>query len=122
MTMRIELDALAAVIAERGPVAYLVTIGADRPHVVSVAVTVVDGDGDGDGGVRLRVGAGRTTPRNVAARPAVTLLWPLTAEFADHSLLVDGTATVDPDGTTLTIAATGAILHTATPSGPDRRC
>jgi hypothetical protein len=121
VTQRIELDDLGAAIAARGAAAYLVSIGDERPHVVSVAVEVL-ADASDDGAPRLRVGAGRTTPRNVAVRPAVTLLWPASDEHPDLSLLVDGTATVDDPPDTITIEVTGAILHTTTPSGPDRRC
>jgi hypothetical protein len=114
VSIRIEPDAIAAAVGERGPAAYLLTIGEDRPHAVSVAVSVIDGG--------LRVGAGRRTSANVAERRAVTLLWPLSAEHPDHTLLVDGEASVDDEGATITVVPTAAILHVATPSGPDRRC
>ncbi len=114
MSIRIEPDAIAAAVEERGAAAYLLTLGDERPHAVSVAVEVVDGG--------LRVGAGRRTSANVAVRPAVTLLWSLSAAHPDHSLLVDGEASVDPGGATITVVPTSAILHVATPSGPDRRC
>ena len=106
MSIPVALDQLAATIAERGDLAYLVTVGEHGPRVVSVTV-VVDGDGDGS----LVVGAGRHTAANVAVRPQVTLLWPAGGTDPKHSLLVDGTASVSDDGEHLLIVATGAILH-----------
>lgn len=116
MSRRFEPHELPAAIAERGSAAFLVSIGDTRPHVVSVAVEVLTDP------VRLRVGAGRSTPANVAARPTVTLLWPAAGTDPDHSLVVDGDAETDPDGTTVTIVPHGGVLHTTEPSGPDRRC
>ncbi|MEO6988169.1 MAG: pyridoxamine 5'-phosphate oxidase family protein [Aquihabitans sp.] len=117
MSTRIDLADLPAAVAARGQVAYLLSVRGDHdpgPHVVSVAVEVV--------GDQLVVGAGRTTSGNVEHHPAVTLLWPLSPDFPDHSLVVDGLATLAPDGATISIRPTGAILHVATPSSPDRRC
>lgn len=95
------LDDLPAVVAERGPAAYLVTAGDERPRVVSVAATW--------DGARLVVGAGRRTAANVAERPAVTLLWPADVAHPEHSLLVDGRAVVEGD--TIAVVPEGAILH-----------
>lgn len=117
MSRRFEPAELPAAIAVRGAAAFLVTVGETRPHIVTVAVEVADGDPP-----RLRVGAGRTTPANIARDPAVALLWPPGDADPDHSLIVDGTAHVDPDGATIMIEPTGGILHTTEPSGPDRRC
>ncbi len=114
MSVRIEPADIAAAVAARGPAAYLLTSGPTRPHAVSVAVTVTDGG--------LHVGAGRRTAANVLERPEVTLLWPLSADHPDHTLLVDGTATLDAGVATITVTPESAILHVATPSGPDRRC
>lgn len=117
MSERIEVAGVADAVAERGSAAYLLSVKSGMPvvpHVVSVAVTVSDGN--------LVVGAGRTTSANVTVNPSVTLLWPLSEAFPDHSLVVDGTAEVDPGGATITIRPTGAILHVSTPSSPDRRC
>lgn len=117
MSRRFRPDELPGAIGERGPAAFLVSIGATRPHIVSVEVEVLAGEPP-----RLRVGAGRTTPANIVDRPAVTLLWPAGTDHRDHSLIVDGIARPDPDGVTITIEPTGGILHTTEPSGPDRRC
>lgn len=100
-----ELEDLAATIDERGPDAYLVTVRDTRPHVVAVSVAHRDG--------LLVVGAGRRTASNIEDRPQVTLLWPVTPEHPNHSLLVDGTARRSDDGEWLIITPTGAILHRA---------
>lgn len=105
MSMRVDLADLPAEIEARGAAAFLGSNGPDRPHLVSVAVTVV--------GEHLEVGAGRNTARNVGERPAVTLLWPYDATRPEHSLIVDGTATLHPDGDRLTITVDDAILHRA---------
>ena len=83
MTETVELEGLRDRVAEYGPAAYLVTIGDDGPHVVSVVVTLEDGT--------LTMGAGRTSRRNVAERPVATMLWPAGPDGA-YSLLVDGEA------------------------------
>lgn len=119
MNRRFEPSELPEAIAARGADAFLITIGETRPHVVSVAVEVID---DSSRSPSLRVGAGRTTPRNIARNPAVTLLWPAANPEGSWSLVVDGTARADEDGTTITITPIGGILHTTQPSSPDRRC
>jgi hypothetical protein len=81
MTEKVVLEGLPDRVAEYGPAAYLVTIGEDGPHVVSVVVTLEDGT--------LTMGAGRTSRRNVADRPVATLLWPAGPD-GTYSLLVDG--------------------------------
>jgi hypothetical protein len=55
-----------------------------------------------------RDGAGRRTASNVAARPAVTLLWPVAHDDA-YRLIVDGDASVTGD--TVTVVPTFAVLH-----------
>jgi hypothetical protein len=105
VSIDVAIDQLAAVIADRGSAAYLVTIRATRPHVVAVAVAVR--------GDRLVVAPGRRTAANVADHPEVTLLWPVDADDPDHSLLVDGTARMSEDGEWLEITPTDAVLHRA---------
>jgi hypothetical protein len=109
----VELSALVERVEEYGPIAYLVTVGADAlPHVVSVTVTWADTDGGG-----LLVGAGRHTSANVGVHPTVTLLWPASPGGA-YGLIVDGSATVQGEGASaqLAIAPTAAVLH-RTPAG-----
>lgn len=100
MSVRVELEALAAEVAASGPVVFLLSVSeGTSPHAVSAWVAW-----DGD---VLVVGAGRTTARNVAAAPSVTLLWPRAGE--DYSLIVDGSGAVDGD--VVRITPTRAILH-----------
>lgn len=100
MSIPVSLDRLREEVAARGSAAFLVTVGEDGPHVVSVRL-----GWDGD---VLAAGAGDRTAANVAARPAATLLWPAPA-FEDLSLLIDGTAAAD-DGT-VRITPVRAVLH-----------
>lgn len=118
MSIPVDLDRLAEVLARYG-FAYLVTIGDDgRPHLVAVSPVLTDGV--------LTVGElGRTTTRNLTARPQVTLVWPPQAA-GDYSLIVDGTGVVEGtgvvDGPALRATAVRAVLHrparTATPEEP----
>lgn len=114
MSIRIEPADIPGAVRDRGAAAYLLTSGTTRPHAVSVAVAVTEHG--------LQVGAGRRSAANVADRPEVTIMWPLSADHPDHTLLVDGTATVDDGGATITVTPESAVLHVATPSSPDRRC
>jgi hypothetical protein len=103
VSIAVSLPDLPAVIEQRGAAAYLVTVRDTRPHVVEVSVAAREG--------RLVVAPGRRTSRNIVERPLVTLLWPVSAEHPDHSLLVDGTAQMTADGEWLEITPTSAVLH-----------
>jgi len=105
VSIPVALDRLRAAIAERGPGAYLITVTDDaRPHVVHVAVAW-----DGDRLVTAEVG--KRTAANAAARPSVSLLYPLRAP-GDYSLIVDGTAAVAAeDAQRLSITPVKAVLH-----------
>jgi hypothetical protein len=112
VSVPVGLDELRQQVVACGPDAFLLTVSeGTSPHAVSAAVTW-----DGD---QLVVGAGKTTCRNVAAAPAVTLLWPASGQ--DYSLIVDGTGEVAGD--TVRITPTRAILHrsvlAADPDGHD---
>lgn len=111
MSVVVDLSALTEHLEGFGPVAYLVSVAENgAPHVVSVSPEL-----DGD---RIRTGAGRRTAANLAARPAVTLLWPA-PPGAGYGLIVDGEAEVHPGGDgggSLEIRPTGAVLH-RTPEG-----
>jgi hypothetical protein len=102
VSVPVDLAALEAEIGRFGAVAFLVTAGVGRPHVVSVRVALA--------GAALTMAAGRTSRRNLAASPSATLLWP-GAPGAEYCLLVDGTARVDDDAEVVTVEPTGAILH-----------
>jgi hypothetical protein len=101
MSIPVALDGLRAAVAERPPAAYLLTVSDDgRPHAVHVPL-VWDGD-------RLAADVGKRTASNAAARPAVSLLYPLRRDD-DYSLIVDGTAEVG--GQRVLVTPTKAILH-----------
>ncbi len=109
MSVPVALEALREQIASSGADVFLLTVSdGTSPHAVSASVAW-----DGDS---LVVGAGRTTARNVAAAPAVTLLWPASGQ--DYSLIVDGSGIVDGDVVRITPAR--AILHRSVlASAPD---
>lgn len=109
MSIDVALADLPAAVAARRARPYLVSVRGDRPHVVSVTVGLRDGV--------LVVGAGRRTAANLAGNPSVTLLWPLDEDDPHHTLLVDGTAAADPEGETLAITPTSAVLHRARARG-----
>lgn len=102
MSIPVPLPDLAAAVERYGPIAFLLTGGADgRPHAVQ-AVLRWDGP-------RLRTAGGTKTTANAAERPAVALLWP-PVEPAGHCLIVDADAAVDPSGDLL-LTPTKAVLH-----------
>ena len=102
MSIPLPFDRLHAAVEERGPRVYLLTVSDDaRPHAVHCPACW-----EGDG---LRVTVGRRSAANAAARPAVSLLFPLRTD-GDYSLIVDGTATLD-GADRLRITPTRAVLH-----------
>jgi hypothetical protein len=110
MSVPVDVTELGAHVAERGTLAYVLTVSDDgRPHAVSVRVTA-------DGG-RFECGAGNRTAANAAARPLVSLLW-AARDDDDYSLIVDGEASVQTvDGEKrLVVTATRAILHRTVPA------
>ncbi len=112
MSIPVPLDRLRAALEERGGNAYVLTVSDEGlPHVVHCAV-----GWDGD---VLVAGVGRYSAANAAARPSVSLLYPIRSG-ADYSLIVDGTAAVisHDDGHRLMITPTKAVLHRPAPA-PD---
>ena len=107
MSIAVSLDQLRDEVARRGDAAFVVTIGDEGPHVVSVRVAW-----EGD---ELVAGAGNRTAANVAERPAVSLLWP--SSFDDYSLIVDGSASA-ADGS-LRITPVRAVLHRSAAAAGD---
>ncbi|MFB7716052.1 pyridoxamine 5'-phosphate oxidase family protein [Nocardia sp. NPDC056100] len=94
--------------------AFLITIGPhDGPHTTPQQ-TILDAN-------RVHLpGIGPTTRRNIAASPAITILWP-PATPDGHALILDGIATVS--GADLDIRATRAVLHhTVAPESGAARC
>jgi hypothetical protein len=119
MNVPVELEALREQIASAGDDVFLLSVrDGSRPHAVS-AVVAWDGDD-------IVLPAGSRSASNVAAAPAVTLLWPSSGQ--EYSLIVDGTARVEGDQ--LRIVPTHAVLHrsvlASAPSGhsdgDDPRC
>lgn len=105
MSIPVPLEGLRAALAERGGNAYVLTVTDDaRPHAVH---TPVGWEGD-----VLVADVGKRTAANIAARPAVSLLYPLRTD-GDYSLIIDGTAVVraGTDGQQLMITPTKAVLH-----------
>lgn len=112
MSIPVSLDGLRAASEERGACAYLLTTTDDgRPHAVHVPVRW-----EGD---VLAVEVGKRSTANAAARPSVSLLFPVRKD-GDYSLIVDGTAAVASrgNGQRLLITPTRAVLHRAA-SAPD---
>ena len=105
MSVPVPLDALRAALAQRGGIAYLLTVGEDaRPHAVQAPVRW-----EGD---RLVAAVGKRSAANAAARPAVSLLYPIRSD-GDYSLIVDGTAVVaaQEDEQRVLITPIRAVLH-----------
>jgi Pyridoxamine 5'-phosphate oxidase len=110
MSIPVSLDRLRSALEERGTSAYVLTVSDEGlPHVVHSAVRW-----EGD---VLTASVGRRSAANAAARPTVSLLYPVRSD-ADYSLIVDGTAAVmpDDDGHRLRITPTKAVLHRPAPS------
>lgn len=105
MSIPVELDTLADVMA-RYRFAYLLTAGAQgAPHAVAVVPALEDG-------VLVLEGIGRRTRENVRAQPAVSLVWP-PQSASEYSLIVDGQAAWDEE--MLRIAPARAVLHRPAP-------
>ncbi len=105
MSIPVPLARLRAALEERGGNAYVLTVSDDaRPHALHVCVRW-----DRD---VLAADVGKRSAANAAARPAVSLLYPVRAD-GDYSLIVDGTAFVESrqDRDRLLITPTKAILH-----------
>ncbi len=111
MSVPVSLERLGEQVERFGSWAYLVTVSGDgRPHAVSAAMAW-------DGGV-FRATAGRHSRANASERPtAVTLLW-APYEPGGYSLIVDGSAGVDADGS-LTVTPVTGVLHRTGPPRPD---
>lgn len=123
MSVTVPLAALEDELAQRGRVAYLLTVSDDgRPHCVAVDVECR--------GDELVVRTGNTSARNASARPGVTLLAPPVAHVPEqpgggdaevrggwgYSLIVDGDVVAGSDteptaAPVVTIRPTHAVLH-----------
>lgn len=116
MSIPVELERVHAEAMQRGSAAFLLTVTeGGRPHVVAVTV-------GWDGG-SLVANAGRSSARNAADRPGVTVLWP-PRDPGGYSLIVDGEAAVEPsgDGGRVTLRVTTAVLHRPGTAGGEPGC
>jgi hypothetical protein len=117
VSVPVELERLHDEVLAFGPTPYLLTVTDDgRPHAVSATVSWED-----DG---LVAPAGRTSARNAAARPDVTLLWP-PVEPGGYSLIVDGTAAVEDvsdEARHIVIRPAKAVLHRSAPAPEPGGC
>lgn len=101
MSIPVEVAGLASALQDFGA-GYLLTIGGRAGvKVVTVEPSVTDG-------VLLVEAPGRGTIANLAANPAVTLVFP-PREPRGFTLLVDGTA--DVSGEDVRVTPSGAVLH-----------
>jgi hypothetical protein len=103
---------LRAFVTERGPGVYLITVSEQGgPHTVYTTARWEDG--------AVVAEAGTTTAANAAARPLVSLLFPVHAA-GDYSLIVDGLAKIEAGerGARVRVNPTKAVLHRQGPS-PD---
>jgi hypothetical protein len=106
------LTELEAAARERGPLAYVVTIGEDgAPHVVQADVQI-----SGEQVVAL---VGKRTAINARARARVSLLFP-SRHGDDRNLIIDGVAAVDATeddrAFRLRLTPTRAVLHRPVPA------
>lgn len=118
MNIELALNRLREAIEERGSGVYLITVSGDgRPHAV-----YLDAAWENE---RLAVsGVGGTTAANAAARPNVSLLFPVSAA-ADYTLFVDGPATVETrgDDRCVVVTPTRAVFHRpGAPRDPASSC
>lgn len=100
MTIPVAIGDLERVLTTFGS-AYLITIGTGHTKVVTVDPVV-------EGRVLLVPTPSRGSAANIAANPAVTVVWP-PLEPRGFTLIVDGTAVADEDG--ITVAPEHGILH-----------
>ncbi len=100
MSIPVDLADLARTLQDYGP-GYLLSTAGERVKAVSAEPVL-------SGGVVVVAGPGGGSLRNVAANPAVTLLFP-PREERGHTLLVDGTASVD--GADVRVTPGHAVLH-----------
>ena len=112
MSIPVPLDRLRAALEERDGNAYVLTVSdAGCPHVVHSAVCW-----ERDA---LTTAVGKRSAANAAARPSVSLLYPVRSA-GDYSLIIDGSAVVSSheDGQHLRITPAKAVLHRPAPA-PD---
>lgn len=114
MSIPVSLADLGDALAQRASGYLLSGTETGRPHITHLSLAYHEGV------FRSEVGA--RTAANVSARPAVALLWP-PVEDGGYSLIVDGTATVEPPGDgeaphLVTVTPIKAVLHRPAPAPP----
>lgn len=108
MSIRVDLDEIRDVAGSQAPFAYLLTVSDDATaHVIACVPQIGSGE--------IVCAAGKTSVRNVGARPRVSILWP-PATPDDYSLIVDGTAAADADGV-VHVTPDRAVRHRPAPGG-----
>jgi hypothetical protein len=109
------LSGLAAAVKERGDGAYVLTVTPEcHPHATYAKVRWE--------GTALAADIGERTALNAQARPLVTLLFPVRSP-GDYSLIVDGSAVVEPASRRLFLTPTRAVLHRpGAPAEPASSC
>jgi hypothetical protein len=101
MSIPVEVGDLGAALRDFGAGYLLTTAGDGAVKAVTVEPSVADG-------VLLVPSPGRGSVANVAANPAVTLLFP-PLEQRGYTLLVDGTG--EADGDDVRVTPSTAVLH-----------
>lgn len=99
--MTLETD-LEAAVAQRGALAWLITVGEAGPHTGNVMVSL-------QGGL-LRCVPGRSATANVAREPNVSLFWP-PDEPSGYGLIVNGTGEHCAADAPLVIQPSKAVWH-----------
>jgi hypothetical protein len=111
------MEDVESFLRERGGYAYVVTVSEQGgPHAIYVPVR--------RHGSEFIAEVGAKTAANAAARPQLGLLYPVRAPD-DYSLIIDGTAIVEPTetGPRLRIRPTRIVLHRAVAGNdPDSAC
>jgi Pyridoxamine 5'-phosphate oxidase len=117
MNIDVALNRLRKAVSERPSAAYVLTTSDDGyPHSVYLPV-----EWERDG-IIAEVGA--RTASNATARPRVSVLYPVRSEN-DYSLIVDGTAVIEPAAgvNRLRVTPTRAVFHRpGPPADPTSSC
>jgi hypothetical protein len=101
MSVKVDIDELAAQLESFG-FAYLLSVGEDlRPHAVAVRPALAQG-------LLVVEALGRRTRENLGARPDVSLVWP-PVDDGGYSLIVDGRCVLTEAGASVEPAH--AVLH-----------
>ena len=105
MSMQVPIEDLPEAAAEYGNSAYVLVSSAEGPPRVTHSSVRFDGSD-------ILVSIGRRAAEELAANPALSVLWPATRSQS-MSLIVDGAVSgaVDVDGDEIRIVPSGAVRH-----------